>query len=103
MLADSLTRGADKSTGAIRSLTRALRRRQALVIPLGIALASRGMVFVAANLILRWALADRLGPARYTGALRVWLQKDATWYLAIAQRGYNYSPVAQSRANFFPL
>ncbi len=103
MLSKSLTRGADTSAGAIQSLTQVFRWRQALVIPLGVALASRGMVFVVADLILRWALADRLGPARYTGALRVWLQKDAVWYLAIAQRGYDYSPVAQSRANFFPL
>jgi hypothetical protein len=103
MRSESLMRGADKTTGAMQSLTHALKRREALAIPLSIALVSRGMVFVVADFILRWALADRLGPARYTGALRVWLQKDAVWYLAIAQRGYEYSPVAQSRANFFPL
>jgi len=103
MRSESLTRGADKTAGAMQSLTHALKRREALAIPLSIALVSRGVVFAAADLILRWALADRLGPARYTGAVRAWLQKDAVWYLAIAQRGYDYSPVAQSRANFFPL
>ncbi len=87
-----------------------LQRREAILIPLGIALISRIIVLVAADLILRFGL-QRLQlkllhvrhPQPFIGPLEVWQRKDALWYIIIAQAGYNYSPVAQSRANFFPL
>lgn len=79
------------------------QRREALLIPAGIALISRAVVLVAADLLLRFGLANRPRALPFTGPFSVWQLKDALWYIAIAQSGYNYSPVAQSRANFFPL
>lgn len=80
----------------LQSVTRTARRRRDLLIPLGVALGVRALVMAVATALLRlrhhhesWAVA--------------WDRKDAFWYLLIAQSGYTYSPVAASRANFFPL
>jgi hypothetical protein len=78
-------------------------RCEALLIPLGVALVSRAIVLVAADLLMRFATFHRHHALPFTGPIAVWQRKDALWYLAIAQSGYNYSPPAQLRANFFPL
>ncbi|HEY7850976.1 MAG TPA: mannosyltransferase family protein, partial [Ktedonobacterales bacterium] len=86
-----------------RALALSLMRREALLIPLGVALVSRAIVLVAADLLMRFATFHRHHALPFTGPIAVWQRKDALWYLAIAQSGYNYSPPAQLRANFFPL
>lgn len=104
MLAKHMAMGARVASGWTQALTRTCMRRQALLIPLSIALATRVVVMLAANAILRWILAaHHIGPARYTNALDVWMRKDANWYMVIALKGYDYSPTGASRANFFPL
>lgn len=80
-----------------RSLMKRLRNPD-LAIPLTIALGARLVVMLAATAILRLVI----GNGHITLA-DAWDQHDADWYLAIAQYGYNYSPIAPSRANFFPL
>jgi hypothetical protein len=85
-------------------ITRQVIQHRALVIPVTIALLSRAIVLVAADLIMRFVLINRHSYVeQYTGPMSIWQRKDAIWYVAIAQSGYNYSPVAASRANFFPL
>lgn len=91
------------SASAQLRLPSLLRRWQALLIPLGIALLARIIVFVGADLLF-WLAQSHLHHALpFSGPVAVWQRKDALWYLAIAQGGYDYSPVAASRANFFPL
>lgn len=70
---------------------------------MAIALASRAVILVAADLLMRLVIANRYAALPFTGPIAVWQRKDALWYLGIARDGYNYSPVAASRANFFPL
>ncbi len=91
------------SPRSARSLAQTLKRYEALLIPLSIALGSRAILLVAADLFMRFILKYRHLALPFTGVFSVWQRKDALWYAAIAQFGYNYSPVAQSRANFFPL
>jgi hypothetical protein len=87
-----------------RRIIRQMIQHRALVIPVAIALLSRAIVLVAADLVMRFALVNRHSYVEpYTGPMSIWQRKDAIWYVAIAQSGYNYSPVAASRANFFPL
>ena len=87
-----------------RRITRQIIQHRALVIPVAIALLSRAIVLVAADLVMRFVLVNRHSfVEQYTGPISIWQRKDAIWYVAIAQSGYNYSPVAASRANFFPL
>ncbi|HEX8998077.1 MAG TPA: mannosyltransferase family protein [Ktedonobacterales bacterium] len=104
MLAKHLGANARVASSWARTAIQTCARRQAIVIPLGIALVVRLVQFVGANAILRWGFAaHHLGPARYTNSLDVWQQKDTSWYLSIAISGYGYSPTGPSNANFFPL
>ena len=80
----------------------ALRHKDTLT-PLAIAFGARVIVMIAASAMLRLAIGARHPLLRSTSLIDAWSRKDALWYLAIAQSGYNYSPVFQSRANFFPL
>lgn len=89
--------------GAISSITQFCQRYQAVVIPTTIALVSRLIVFIAADLIMRLALGHRRDGLPWSGPLSVWDRKDAGWYISIAQYGYTYSTRTGSRANFFPL
>lgn len=85
-------------------ITRQMIQHRALVIPVAIALLSRAIVFVAADLVMRFVLVNRHSYVdQYTGPMSIWQRKDAIWYVSIAHSGYNYSPVAASTANFFPL
>ena len=73
-------------------------RNPDLAIPLTIALGARLVVMLVATTLLRLVIGER-----HIGLAGVWDRRDANWYLAIARYGYNYSPIAESRANFFPL
>lgn len=79
-------------------LTNVLARYRWVVSPLLISVAVRLFIFLSATFYLR------LGHLmQFTDFLGPWLTKDTVWYLAIASRGYNYSPIAPSSVNFFPL
>lgn len=88
------------------SRIQAIWRHQELIIPIGIALISRLVVLIAADLLMRFALVGRHYTLPYTGPIAVWQRKDAGWYLGIAQQGYADTPLQpylHLRANFFPL
>ncbi|HET9110390.1 MAG TPA: mannosyltransferase family protein [Ktedonobacterales bacterium] len=87
----------------VQRVTQQIIQRRALLIPLAIALVSRAVILVVADLIMRFAIVHRHYSLPFTGPISVWQRKDALWYVRIAQTGYDYSPVAASRANFFPL
>lgn len=89
--------------GAKSSIAQFCQRHQAVIIPASIALVSRLIVFIAADLIMRLALGHRHYGLPWSGPLSVWDRKDAGWYISIAQYGYTYSSRTGSRANFFPL
>lgn len=106
MLTGSPARVASDVSDAATSRLQAIWRHQELVIPIGIALISRFVVLVAADLLMRFALVGRHHALPYTGPIAVWLRKDAGWYISIAQHGYVDTPQApylHLRANFFPL
>jgi hypothetical protein len=92
----------DSSRAAPASVAWARLRRDTLT-PLAIALGIRVVVFVAASALMRSALTARRPALRGVTLIEAWSRMDTDWYVQIAQAGYNYSPVAGSRANFFPL
>lgn len=69
-----------------------------MAAPLALAAATRIALFLVADVGARMLL-----KGRFSGALAIWHRMDAIWYTDIAAKGYNYSPVGQSRVNFFPL
>ncbi|HEX9037459.1 MAG TPA: hypothetical protein VF808_10760 [Ktedonobacterales bacterium] len=78
-------------------------RQPDVTIPLAIAFGVRVVVMLAASVLLRFVIGGRHSPFASINLIGAWNRKDAIWYLAIAQSGYDYSPVDYSRANFFPL
>lgn len=106
MLSERPAREATDASRAAPSRLQAIWRHQELVIPIGIALISRLVVFVAADLLMRFALVGRHYALPFTGAIAVWQRKDAQWYLLIAKQGYvdtPHAPYPHLWANFFPL
>lgn len=103
MHSGQITSRSRPQVGWIPALVSFCQRRQSVVIPLVIALGSRLIVLLAADLLLAFGLHAQFNARPFTGPLSVWNRKDSIWYLTIAQFGYNYSPHGQSRANFFPL
>jgi hypothetical protein len=79
-------------------------RQPDVMAPLALAFAVRIAVMLVATAVVKWYFAAR-NPGKYAGLTfqDFWDRKDADWYLSIAEQGYNYSPTAASRANFFPL
>ena len=104
MLAELPERFAARTSETIQTLVqRKFWRREAFVFPVCVALVSRIIILVVADLLMRFTLVGRPRTLPFTGPISVWERKDALWYIAIAQSGYNYSTVVASRANFFPL
>lgn len=106
MLSERPAREAIRASAPAPRRLQALWRRQEIIIPIGIALMSRLVVLVVADLLLRFLLAGRRFTLPYTGPIAVWQRKDAGWYLAIARQGYVDTPLQpylHLRANFFPL
>jgi len=108
MLSESPAREAHEISAPApsRPLTTWMGRHQEIIIPVGIAVMSRLVVLVAADLLLRFLPVGRRFTLPYTGPIAVWQRKDAGWYLAIARQGYANTPLQpylHLRANFFPL
>lgn len=106
MLSESPPREVNGAVVEARSRLQAIWRHQELTIPIGIALISRLVVLVVADLLMRFALVGHYFTLPYTGPIAVWQRKDAGWYLAIARQGYADTPLQpylHLRANFFPL
>jgi Gpi18-like mannosyltransferase len=86
-----------------RDLVERLRDRD-VALPLAVAFGVRIVVMLVATGTVIFYTAAR-HPHEFTGfsVANFWDRKDARWYLEIAEHGYTYSTVGQSRANFFPL